>query len=146
MKINGLLNKQVKLLGQLQRQQRRENPVAAITKTIEETQPVIQTDSQIVINQTQKLDTVVNQKPGRGFFRKLAGLFSSDKDSIITVIHHQTDTILYVKPDTLAVLSAVDSVAREASVVYEKQLYQLNRQLDRVLMSNPEIAQQLTTL
>ena len=146
LKINALLNQQVKLLGQLQRQQRRENPVTAITKTIEETQPVIQSDSQIIINQTQKLDTLINKKPGRGFFRKLAGLFASDKDSIITVIHHQTDTVLYVKPDTLAVLSTVDSVAREASAVYEKQLYQLTRQTNRVMMANQEIAQQITTL
>lgn len=146
--LNRLLVKQQQLLASMQSQPPKENPVIAITEQIQTVKPAESTDSIFVIAQiqTQKQDTIVSKKPKKSFFKRLAAAFSPDKDSIVTVINHQRDTLVVAKSDSSTVLSAVDSIAKKASVNYEKQMSQIEHQTNMWISSNQEIAEQISAL
>ncbi len=146
--LNRLLIKQQRLLSSMQSQPPKENPVMAITEQIQTVMPTERKDSVFVIAQmqTQKQDTIVSKKPKKGFFKRLAAAFSPEKDSIVTLINHQRDTLVVAKTDSSTVLSAVDSIAKKASVTYEKQMSQIELENDRWISSNQEIAEQISAL
>lgn len=144
--ISKLLNQQATTMSELNKQVNKQNPVQIIHEKIQSYEPPVVRDTLYVSTMVQ--DTVVNKIPKRGFFRRIADVFSPAKhpDSIVVIKAQKVDTIKIEKIETPAIIMEVDSVARQASITYDSNIKEIEKRVGNLIASSQEISSKISTL
>ncbi len=142
--INTLLREQSQHIARLNLQFAERNPVTIINELLREYAPHVTEDTSYVLN-VQK-DTVISEVPRKGFFRRLAEVFSPGKDSVAVMVNQWMDTVITVRNDSLDIIGEVGNVAQRAQKVYERNIKKIERQVGALLSSDRDIAAEVYAL
>lgn len=113
----------------------RENPLTPLTQRLSNYQPPLPVETKSIHNQ---LDTTVKVTKKKGFFRRLAQVFSPERDS--TVIIHNQQIVRLKTADSLAIISEVKNIAHRAGISYDTTIRNIEKQVAGILTSEREIA------
>lgn len=144
LKLDTLLREQFAIVSELSNKLDRQNPLEDVNKTLRNYNPVKKMDSVIVT--TLQYDTVVNAAPKQGFFKRLGRAFAPKKDSVIVLSNQRIDTLHLLRPDTLTIITEVDSAVQTAEKGYYKNLKAIGMQVGSLTASDQKIMEQISEL
>lgn len=137
--IKGLLKEKGRIILQLNRQFGDSASSGKVNELIEQYTPAVQ---EVIVSTTVK-DTLIQSVPKKGFWRKLSGLFSSDKDTLVTQSIVTTDTVKIVKPDSIQLANEVSGIVEQVEESYKTRLSNIERQVYRLINADHEISTKL---
>lgn len=94
-------------------------------------------------------DTIIKTEPGKNFWKKLTGAFSSDKpqkDTIITSFTEMVDTIKISSRDTINLQPKIDELVEWIEKNYESRISSIEEQVIRLIMVDQNISSKISTL
>ena len=145
LKIETLLRNQSNNISRLNRQLRVTNPVNAISEQLKEYQEPLKNDTLIV---TVHNDTLLNEVPRKGFFRRIGEVFKPSKDSMRIVINQRTDTVRsqQLKDSLEIIYDKVENIAQQAEIAYDQSIRNIERQINTLISADKEISVELSAL
>lgn len=144
LKLDSLLRRQYVIIGELGKRLDVQNPLQEVNKKLQDYTPVIKRDSIVVT--TVKRDTVVSATRKKGFFKRLANVFSPAKDSVIVLSDKQVDTLRIERPDTSTIITRVDNAVRLAGEGYSKNIKAIEYNVGNLAASDKKIMEQISGL
>ncbi|MDR2585604.1 MAG: hybrid sensor histidine kinase/response regulator [Prevotellaceae bacterium] len=144
-RIKLLLREQELNIKKLDVQFAEKNPVTLINQRLQEFEPYIRRDTVFTTLET-RVDTVINEIPRRGIFRRLGDVFNPSSDTVRMVINQSTDTIRTIKRDSLVVIYEVEKMAQRAQQIYEQNLKKIEKQVGELISSINDIASEISAL
>ena len=94
-------------------------------------------------------DTIVKAEPPKKFWKKLSGIFSSEKqqrDTVITSFTEITDTIKISLRDSINLQPNIDELAEWVEKNYESRISSIEEQVIRLIMVDQDISSKISTL
>ncbi|HJV77083.1 MAG TPA: hybrid sensor histidine kinase/response regulator [Paludibacter sp.] len=135
-----LLTRQTSNIAELNRQLGNENPLAAISKRIQQYKQKPNSNSH---NATVKKDTLYKtSEQKKNFFRRLKEVFSPEKNTTVMVLHVDTIRNANASP----ILSEVKNMASVAGKRYEKNIRAIEQQVAQQITFDHEISTQISSL
>lgn len=134
--IKGLLREKGQIILQLNKHLAGSASSGKVDELMEQYTPAVQ---EVIVSTTVK-DTLLQTVPKKGFFRKLTGLFSSDKDTLVTQSIVITDTVRTLKPDSIHLASEVSGIVEKVEMEYKNRLLNIERQVNRLINADHEIS------
>lgn len=142
-KICTLLYQQLENFSKLNAQLTESNPVSRISERIKNFEPHIK-DTAVV--STIIKDTVIKYPVKRKFLQRVGDLFKAHKDSIVTTVVRETDTIRRNVTDTLPIISEVGKIARRATRDYDINIRSISKQVSNLIMADRALSAEITQL
>lgn len=94
-------------------------------------------------------DTIVKAEPPKKFWKKLSGIFSSEKqqrDTVITSFTEITDTVKISFRDSINLQPKIDELAEWVEKNYENRISSIEEQVIRLIMVDQDISSKISTL
>jgi len=93
-------------------------------------------------------DTLVKTGGRKNFFQRLVDAFKAKTDTTLIVYNSRTDTqqILYPDPNSMYILSMVDSMAQIAGQQYEQNIHNIRFQMDQFIQADRKISAEISNL
>lgn len=143
-KLDSLLKKQMHIVYELGGKLAGSNPLDTVNRRLKSYPAITKRDSVLIT--TVQQDTVLNAAPKKGFFRRLWNVVSPKKDSVLVLSNRKFDTLHVTRPDTLAILSEIDSVVRVAGEGYYQNIRDIGVRVGSLAASDQKIMEQISTL
>ena len=141
--LSNLLSRQAQNLYELNRKFGRENPVDDISKRIKNYGPQKKDNVRIV---SVKQDSIFKASERKNLMQRIREVFSPAIDSTLIVINQSIDTFKIESSDSLAILTEVDKIAKNASKRYELNIRAIEQQLADLVIADRQISSQVSTL
>ena len=143
--IETLLHQKGNIVSELSKMFDNQIPIDSIEKRLQSIGTVLLKDTMLVT--TIEKDTIVHQLPKKGFWKRLANVFSPDNkpDSIVKVTTRKTDTVKLPESRD-GILSGMNLIAAETTKNYADQLLAIELQVNRLMIVDQEISSQITDL
>ncbi|MDR1227108.1 MAG: response regulator [Prevotellaceae bacterium] len=142
-----LLHKKEATIAELAKQFDEYSALDTVDYTFLRYEPIVKTDSMIVI--TTQQDTIVPEESKTGFWKKLGSLFSSSPSkelgySVVTTT--QINTLTSVALDTTAILSDVRKMSEKTSKSYSRKIKSIEQQLAMLIVADQSLSEEISLL
>ena len=144
-KIEKLLRNQSRNIARLNSQLSQTNPINALSVQIKEYEQPLKNDTLIV---TVHNDTILNEVPQKGFFKRIGEVFKPSKDSLKVVVNQRVDTVRsQTLKDSLEIIyEKVEHIAQKAELAYDENIKNIEKQINSLVSADKEISIEISAL
>lgn len=145
LEVRSLLERNYVLVLELKKQFDRQSPFDSIAEKLQHYHLAISGDS--LLATAIRKDTIISATPRKNFWKRLGALFSSGKkDSLMSVVMSQVDTLMIPPVDASELFSELKGFSEEAGQMYADQLDEIKQGLGELMVSEYEISRQISDL
>ena len=148
-KIIVLLRQKGDIGSELNKQFNNQNPIDSLNIMLQDLDRLITRDS-ILVTTTLKDTVVINIIPQKGFWSRLANVFSPERsyDTIVNVNTLQnTDTLKFsFDNNNQDIISEINDFAEKAKVNYINQITAIEQQINQLILTDQEISVQISNI